>query len=252
MIELLKVLVCAPFLIYACYSDIKSRRVTNRLWPKMLGAGAIFMLYDAYRFGIPYIKWTAISFILIFTFVYILFYLNAFGGADAKVLMVISLILPIYPAMELFGRQLPIFGIPPLNLFTFSVFGNSVILTIIVPIGLFLYNMTQPSLKETLKKPHYMFVGYRTPVSKLDKPHIRLIEAFEEVDNEIRNKFTTSGTKLDNEEISRLQEYAENGLIDERVWVTPGLPFMIPITAGFIAAVVYGDLIFKLTLNFLL
>ncbi|WP_440952475.1 A24 family peptidase C-terminal domain-containing protein [Methanococcoides sp. FTZ1] len=252
MIELLKVLVCMPFLAYACYSDIKSRRVTNRLWPKMLGAGAIFILYDAYRFGIPYLKWTVISFILIFTFVYILFYLNAFGGADAKVLMVISLILPIYPAMELLGRQLPIFGVPALNLFTFSVFGNSVILTIIVPIGLFIYNLTQPSLKETLKKPHYMFIGYRCPVSKLDKPHIRLMETFEEDDNSVRNRFSTAGTKLDDEVVSRMQEYAEKGLIDERVWVTPGLPFMIPITAGFIAAVIYGDLIFQITLKFLL
>ncbi|NYT19272.1 MAG: peptidase A24 [Methanosarcinales archaeon] len=252
MIELLKVLVCAPFLIYACYSDIKTRRVTNGLWPKMLGAGAIFMAYDAFRYGIPYIKWTAISFILIFTFVYILFYMNAFGGADAKVLMVISIILPIYPAMELFGRQLPIYGVPPLNLFTFSVFGNSVILTIIVPIGLFLYNLTQPSLKDTLKKPHYMFVGYRSPVSKLDKPHIRLMESFEEVDNGVSKKFTTAGTKLDEDTISKMKKYAENGLIDERVWVTPGLPFMIPITAGFIAAVIYGDLIFQITLNFLL
>ncbi|WP_445476123.1 A24 family peptidase C-terminal domain-containing protein [Methanococcoides methylutens] len=252
MIELLKVLVCAPFLIYACYSDIKTRRVTNSLWPKMLGAGAIFMIYDAFRYGIPYIKWTAISFILIFTFVYILFYMNAFGGADAKVLMVISLILPIYPAMDLFGQQLPIYGVPPLNLFTFSVFGNSVILTIIVPIGLFLYNLTQPSLKDTLKRPHYMFVGYRCPVSKIDKPHIRLMESFDEVENGVSKKFTTAGTKLDEDTISKIQKYAEKGLIDERVWVTPGLPFMIPITAGFIAAVIYGDLIFQITLNFLL
>ena len=63
---------------------------------------------------------------------------------------------------------------------------------------------------------------------------------------------TMTSRQLDEETISRMQEYAEKGLINERVWVTPGLPFMIPITAGFLAAVVYGDLIFQFTLNFLL
>jgi preflagellin peptidase FlaK len=36
------------------------------------------------------------------------------------------------------------------------------------------------------------------------------------------------------------------------VWITPGLPFMIPITAGFITAVVFGDLIFYITMKFMM
>jgi len=57
--------------------------------------------------------------------------------------------------------------------------------------------------------------------------------------------------QLDEDTITTIKEYDKKGLIEKRVWVTPGLPFMIPITAGFISAVIYGDLIFQLTLYFL-
>jgi preflagellin peptidase FlaK len=40
---------------------------------------------------------------------------------------------------------------------------------------------------------------------------------------------------------------SEKGLIKDDVWVTPGLPFMIPITLGFFVAAFYGDLITELT-----
>ncbi|MCD4807707.1 MAG: prepilin peptidase [Methanococcoides sp.] len=252
MIELLKVLVCMPFLLYSCYSDIKTRRVTNKLWPIMLGVAAPLIIYDIARYGIPYVKWTLISFIFIFAFVYILFYFGAFGGADAKILMVISLILPIYPALELISYHLPVAGMPPIGLFTFSVFGNSVLLTVVVPLGLFLYNLTQPSLKDALKRPHYMFIGYRSLIKDLERPHIRLIEQYEENDGNVSHRFTTGGMQLDEDTIATMKEYDRKGLIEKRVWVTPGLPFMIPITAGFISAVIYGDLIFQLTLHFLL
>ncbi|MCO5384192.1 MAG: hypothetical protein NHB15_20735 [Methanosarcina barkeri] len=36
----------------------------------------------------------------------------------------------------------------------------------------------------------------------------------------------------------------KKGLIEKDIWVTPGLPFMLSITAGFITAVISGDLIF--------
>ncbi len=252
MMELFKVLVCIPFLLYSCYSDIKTRRVSNETWVMMFAAGFIFVIYDILNNGALQVIRMAVSFLLIFGFVYILFYFNAFGGADAKALIVISLLIPTYPMLEIAGTMLPTQGIPPISLFTFTVFGNSVILTVIVPLGLFLYNLTQPSLSKTLRKPYYMFIGYRCPISGLNREHIRLIEAYEQDDDgRVAFHFTTGGTSLDADVIVQLQDHIKRGLIDDRVWVTPGLPFMIPITAGFITAVVYGDLIFQLTMSLL-
>ncbi len=252
MIEILKVLICIPFLIYASYSDIKTRRVSNRVWPLMLGAGSIFIIHDLVRYGLEHLIHLVLSFAFIFIFVYILFYLNAFGGADAKVLMVISLIIPAYPVIELAGATLPLYGVPLINLFAFGVFTNSIILTVVVPLGLFIYNLIKLPANEIIKNPFYLFIGYMHPVSDLGERHLKLIETYQENNNgEVSSKFSRSGVDIDDRQLRTLRSYAKKGLIGNKVWVTPGLPFMIPITAGFIAAVIFGDLIFYLTLNYL-
>lgn len=251
MIEILKVLACMPFLLYACYADIKTRRVSNEVWFMMFGVGFIFIMYDLMTYGLPYLIRNILSFLFIFAFVYILFQFGAFGGADAKVLMVISLIIPTFPAIMIGSTSLPVNGVPLFNIFAFSVFGNSVILTIIVPIGLFLYNLVKnPS--ESLRRPFYMFIGYVMPISKLEKGHFRMIESYNKTKEGIEFKFTRSGTELTSEVISELKNYQKAGKVRGGVWITPGLPFMIPITAGFITAVVFGDLIFYLTMQFMM
>ncbi|MDI3485534.1 MAG: archaeal preflagellin peptidase FlaK [Methanolobus sp.] len=251
MIELLKVLACMPFLLYSCYSDIKTRRVSNNVWFMMFGVGFIFIMYDLMTYGLPYLVRNILSFLFIFAFVYILFQVGAFGGADAKILMVISLIIPTFPAIELGSTSLPLTGVPPINLFAFSVFGNSVILTVIVPIGLCLYNLVKnPS--ESLKRPLYMFIGYITPISKLEKGHFRMIDSYEDTKDGLKFKFSRSGTEISSDVIKELKMYQKEGKVKDGVWITPGLPFMIPITAGFITAVVYGDLIFQLTMQFMM
>lgn len=251
MIEILKVLACMPFLLYSCYSDIKTRRVVNEVWFMMFGVGFIFIMYDLMTLGIPYLIRNVLTFIFIFIFVYVLFQLGAFGGADAKVLMVISLIIPTFPVIEVGSTLLPVNGVPLFDIFAFSVFGNSVILTVIVPIGLFLYNLVK-NPAESLKRPYYMFIGYIMPISKLEKGHFRMLDSYTETGDDIKFKFTRAGTELSREVISELKTYQKEGKVKDGVWITPGLPFMIPITAGFITAVVFGDLIFYITMQFML
>ncbi len=251
MIEILKVLACMPFLLYACYADIKTRRVANETWVVMFGVGFIFIVADFMELGLPYLIRNILSFAFIFAFVYVLFQFGAFGGADAKVLMVISLIIPTFPAIVLFGTSYPLNGVPPIDLFAFSVFGNSVLLTVIVPIGLGMYNLARNPV-ESIKKPLYMITGYMTPISKLEKGHFRMIESYSQTDSGLKFRFTRSGTELSNNVIKELKGYLKEGKVKDRVWITPGLPFMIPITAGFITAVVFGDLIFYITMEFMM
>lgn len=251
MIEILKVLACMPFLLYACYADIKTRRVSNEVWFMMFGVGFIFIMYDLMTYGIPYLIRNVLTFLFIFAFVYILFQFGAFGGADAKVLMVISLIIPTYPDIVIGSTSFPINGVPLFNIFAFSVFGNSVILTVIVPIGLFLYNLIKNPV-ESLKRPYYMFIGYIMPVSGLEKGHFRMLDSYSKTEDGIKFRFSRTGTELSKEVISELKGYLKEGKIKDGVWITPGLPFMIPITAGFITAVLFGDLIFYITMQFML
>src|SRR5574341_1515175 len=133
--DILKIIFCTPFLLYSCYSDVKTRRVTNKLWLIMLGGGIFFVLNDFVINGTSYLLHLFISAGFIFAFVYILFQFGTFGGADAKSLIVLSIILPAYPEFQAFGYTFPL-NRPLIDLFAFSIFGNAVLLTIVVPITL--------------------------------------------------------------------------------------------------------------------
>jgi preflagellin peptidase FlaK len=244
MLDILKILFCTPFLLYSCYSDIKTRRVTNRLWLVMLAGGVFFVLYDIMTKGTQYIMLLFLSAGLIFVLVYILFQLGTFGGADAKSLIVISIILPSYPVFSAFGFDFPL-NKPLLDLFSFGILGNAVLLTVVVPLGLAVYNTSRMGLH--IDNPLYIFIGYKSRISDLADKHIKLIQSFEEENGLVKFRFRRGGVEIDETVISKLKVLSEKGIINDEVWVTPGLPFMIPITLGFFVTVVYGDMITELT-----
>jgi len=247
VIELSKVLYCAPFLLYSCYTDIQTRRVSNQVWKFMLIGVALFVVIDIIAGGIPALVKLLISAIIIYVFVYIIFQLGGFGGADAKSLIVLSILFPVYPQIQVLGTYFPLQGVPLIGLFAFSVFGNAVLLTIVVPLGMLVFNLLTLKPGEILQKPAYLCVGFKTDISKLLGRHIKLIEEYSLSEGEIYSRFRRNGVMIDDETVEKLEEYAAQGLIPRQVWVTPGLPFMIPITLGFFVAVFFGDLIFYFT-----
>jgi preflagellin peptidase FlaK len=250
MIEILKILFTMPFLLYSCYTDLKARRVSNQVWKYMLSSGSVFVIYEIFTDGIPYLKALLLSGVIVFFSIYILFQLGAFGGGDAKGLIVLSILFPLYPVFRLSGDIYPLLGRPLIGLFTFTVLGNALLLTILVPLGMFGYNLLHFS-PEMLKKPLYMFIGYRTEVSSLKyKKHLALLEKLEiDERGSIRNRLARTGLDFDANQKPELEEYMKKGLIGKEIWVTPALPFMLSITAGFITAVVFGDLIFYIVMR---
>ncbi len=220
--------------------------MSNNVWIAMLVFAAIFAFYDLINTGLLSLVRLFLSTSLIFLFVYILFQLGAFGGADAKALIAISLLIPSFPTFRFNSLVLPLTGTPVLNFFAFSTFGNAVILTIVVPLGLLIYNLRTLSLREIKEKPLYLFIGYKCEVSGLANKHLRLMESHELRNGVVVRKFKRGGIKIDEKVIKNLEELVREGKIANKVWVTPGLPFMLSITAGFFAAIIYGDILFTI------
>ena len=252
-----RVAVTAAILIYASWSDLKTREVTNRVWviyaPVALALSlAEFLLYDSSKlplFGIS----TGLTIGLAF----LLFYTGGFGGADSKALMCIAVALPFAPTVFT-----PIFGISPTSQFIFplSVFSNGVLFAAATGIYMIGRNVvwhkkmgkkmfTGTLVKESIgKKILVLITGYRVPIAKLQaKWHVFPMEDFKDGENGLERKLVVVPHDEGRDEIvERLSNAAKAGEIDNYVWATPGLPMLIFITLGLFVALFFGDVVWLL------
>jgi preflagellin peptidase FlaK len=239
---------CFSCLIYASWRDLKSRSVTNRLWLLMIAVGIPLASYNLFIHRIPFLILLTFSLLFTFALSYLLFRLRLFGGADAKSLICISLLIPAHPTIHLFSHHFPLSlplntGFTPLP-FAISTLLNATILSLIVPLTLFFYNLSKLRPEELRKNLRYLFIGYQLPVDALSKvKHTRLVHLYEEKAGNVERKVLFGGVEMDNEVREKLKRYAAEGRIGEEVWVTPDLPFMLFITAGFGISILYGNFI---------
>src|SRR3989442_4658510 len=95
------------------------------------------------------------------------------GGADAKCLMALTLLVPTYPHASPF----PLFATDPrvqlafqaLFPFSFVVLVDAAVLQLVVPLGLFICNLTRGDVVTQ------SFLGYRAALDRFPK-HVRLME----------------------------------------------------------------------------
>ncbi len=254
-----KIILSLAFLLYASWSDYKTREVTNQVWaiyaPVALALTLAELLYDTTK--LPFF---ALSFGVTATFALILFYTGAFGGADSKALMCIALALPFFPETLL----KPIFtaGISPLaqNIFPLTIFSNAVLFAAASGIYMLLRNLAwriktkQKIFEGTLKtesagkKLVVLITGYKVPVAKLkEKWHIYPMEDIEENEATLKRKLViVPKDEGRNEIVERLSKAATAGKINPHVLATPGLPMLIFVTLGLIAALLFGDIVWLL------
>ncbi|MEM4257580.1 MAG: A24 family peptidase C-terminal domain-containing protein [Candidatus Thermoplasmatota archaeon] len=214
-------------LLYASYTDIKTRRAANYLWVIIGGVGTILLIIQYIMIGFDNI------FMLIFIplfigLMYLLFQLRViFGGADAKAFMALAILVPIQPVIASF----PILDSGPITMpGSWIIFSNSVLLFLIIPISLLIYN----TIKRNLQFP-YCLLGYQTSVERARQTFVWPLEKI--VDG--KRKFSYKPQEEDIEE--HLKKFDEQGI--KTLWVTPKIPFMIPMLAGFITTFILGDLL---------
>lgn len=226
ILDSIRLIVGVVILSYASYTDIKTRRASNYLWIIMGTIGAIILTIQFFSLGFENI-YLLIFIPIMIGLVYLLFQLGLiFGGADAKALMAIAILLPFPPVIH----DLPLWNIS-LMPGSWQVFSNSIILFLFIPISLFIYNLS----KRNIKFPH-VFLGYKMDI---DKAREKFVWPLEKIENG-KQKFVYMPKNFDvEEEIDDLKKY---GL--KEIWITPKIPFMIPLLAGFICTFFLGDILF--------
>ncbi len=254
-----RVLLSLSFMSYASWSDWKSREVSNWVWI-ILAPLAFALTTVQYVFFAPVLLfYYAFSFAITSVLAVALFYAGAFGGADAKALMCLALALPYYPVYLQFASAFysPIFPI--------SVFGNAVLLaTFTVFYALFrnlLWKLTNSEKlfagfeNESLwRKIVAVVTGYKATLTSLEKnTHTYPLEDIVTKETGENERRLVAFPKDESRDaiVGRIVSARREGNFQDGVWVTPGLPLLIFITAGLIIALVFGDIIWLVLRAFL-
>ena len=264
LIEASKVCVALLFLIYASWSDYKTREVSNNVWVVFAPPAFALTFAELFLFDFSALPYFGLCFGLTAAFAIILFYAGGFGGADAKALMCLALALPFYP-QELFSPFSSEISFFMRMFFPLTVFSNAVVLAALTAVYVLVYNFVwrwkigkpffegEQKTESIGKKILVLLTGYKVPIEKVKaKWYLYPLEDVEKNKNGIKRKLVVfPKDEGRNAIVERLEEAVKKGEIPEKVWATPGLPMLMFITAGLVIALVYGDLVWNM-IRFLL
>jgi preflagellin peptidase FlaK len=181
--------------------------------------------------------WKILTILIMFALVFLLFQFGVIkGGADAKALIALALLFPSYPIID----HLPIIQAPTVlaqQVFPFAllILFNAALLSLAIPIILFFYNLAHREIKVPA-----MLLGYRTDLRSARAKFVWPMERLE--DGQPKMILFPRG---DTDENTATFDMLEAGGVD-RIWVTPKVPFLIPITASIVFSVLVGNILFLL------
>jgi preflagellin peptidase FlaK len=194
-------------------------------------AAVVVLVYLAFSFWEETLFWQLLDIMFMFGLMILLYQIDIIkGGADAKALIALSLMFPIYPLIGGF----PLIPIPNdlfMLVFPFSllILFNAAIVSLVVPLGLLIYNLVRRDIKFPA-----MLLGYKVSMSEAET---RFVWPMERVENGTL-KFVYF-PKGDEENDKILHDLAALGV--SRIWATPKIPFLIFITAGLIISALVGN-----------
>lgn len=221
-VDSIRVVLALSMLGYATYSDLKNREISDFLWVIFGGTAVVLVFFASDMMHL--LTNVGVS-LIIAPVVFVIWRLGFFGGADAFGLVVLAALVPEFSISN--GLITP-----------FTVLTNSVILSI-MPI---FFNISRNLI--SLAKHENIFDGLENETKRN-----KILALF--LGYKAKNpKFSFSIEKHDgvNRRLDFSLKNADNAEFcsSQDTWVTPGIPYMIYITFGFVIQLVYGDIIFNL------
>ncbi len=170
-------------------------------------------------------------FILYWMFVLLYVFDVIKGGADAKCLISLALLFPLYPGLW----SLPLLGLPTELAQLLLPFPLMVLfLASVLSITILPYFLMRNIIRRDIRFPQSL-LGKRIPIDVAEKGHYWPMERVRE-DGTVEVKSTPQG-----EDFNALRQ-AGAGM----VWVTPKIPLLIPMTVALVILIIIGNPLFML------
>jgi preflagellin peptidase FlaK len=233
-IDALRLLIGAGFLLYASVLDWRTRRVRNAVW---IAVGALgLLLWPVEAFVTYNLQWLDVLVVaVVVAGAYVMWFVHVLaGGADAKAVMAVAVLVPTPIAWSFAGTPLPLW--PSVLPAAVVVLANAVVAFAFVPFALAAYNLARADLHVPA-----MFLGYRMRIEEAARRFVWVVDTLD-ADGRLRRTVMPS-RRSPEAHAQNLRSLRAAG--HERVWVTPKIPFMIPLLGGFVAAFTLGDVIFR-------
>lgn len=157
------------------------------------------------------------------------------GGADAKALLSLSILFPFYPVLGSF----PILHSDAASAeiifpFSFVILITAAVVVVVLPLGFLAKNLASRDFQFPLA-----FLGYRMECAEIGKSHVWLMERI--LDG---RHVTSTRTRRDEDLDKEVEALSEAGY--KRIWVTPKIPFIVPMTASIILSAVIGNWLLRI------
>jgi preflagellin peptidase FlaK len=251
-LEVLRISLSLLFLTVSSWYDFRTIEFPNEVWgffaPVGFALTSLQFYLDYLTGGMSFLVFWLLSFIITTGVSLVIFYVGFFGGADAKALICLSIALPVYPPSIRYYLDVltPFF---PLAVLSNAVIGASLLVLVfasynllkLIQIGKKMFDGLEG---EPLRSKVLAFItGFKVDLEKLkNESHYIPLEYFSRgKDGEIVRHLRIS-LQLEDENSQKNKWYDNlSNELNGKIWATPGLPFLIFVTAGFVAALLIGD-----------
>lgn len=216
----LRIILALGMLGYASFTDLTKREISDYVWIIFGALAAILLIFE------PILSDALINIgisLIVAPVVLIIWRIGLFGGADAFGIIVLAALAPQITLSE--GVITP-----------FTILSNTVLISITPLFFNFFRNLIELVKKNNIfegfdeptgKKMMAMFLGYRAKNPKYG--------------------FSIEKKAGKHKKLNLVLHHAEYAEFcsTPNTWITPGVPYMLFITAGFIIQLLYGDIIFR-------
>lgn len=159
------------------------------------------------------------------------------GGGDAKALMTLAVLFPIY----LLGDTYPLLETPAgmdlLFPFALAVLINAAIITALLPLAFIILS----AARGPLRFPEALF-GYPVPPDDVDETRMWLLYEAEEGSEELTRRLWPRRSKTADEARARALAIVRDRH-EAIVYVSPKIPFMVPMLIGLVLAIFLGNVV---------